>query len=112
MITFEYILNKMKAVKVEYRVKKEYAKTNQINIKQVMSDLKALNNPGIKYSAFMLEDGQSFVHFAVYPDDATSQIVPNLPAFEKFRSELKASGPEVPPKAENLELVGSAYDIF
>lgn len=102
----------MKAVKVEYRVRKEYVETNQANIKQVMTDLKALNNSNIKYSSFLLEDGQTFVHFAMYPDEATSQIVPNLPAFEKFRTELKASQPEVPPKAENLEMVGSAYDIF
>lgn len=102
----------MKAVKVEYRVRKEYVETNQSNIKQVMDDLKALNNPNIKYSSFLLEDGQTFVHFAMYPDEATSQIVPNLASFGKFRTELKASEPESPPKSENLELVSSAYDIF
>lgn len=102
----------MKSVRVQYTVKKEYVEQNQKNIRQVMSDLKALNNPGIKYSSFLLEDGQTFMHFAMYPDDATSQIVNDLPAFVKFRTELKASQPEVPPKSDKLELVASAYDIF
>jgi len=102
----------MKAVRVQYTVKKEFVEQNQSNIRKVMSDLKAMNNSGIKYSSFILEDGQTFMHFAMYPDDVTGQIVSELPAFVKFRTELKDSIPEVPPKAENLELVGSAYDIF
>lgn len=102
----------MKVIRVQYTVKKDYVATNQNNIQQVMSDLRKLNNPSIKYSSFLLEDGKTFMHFAIYPDEATSQIVPSLPSFQKFRSELKASQPEVPPKAENLSLVASAYDFF
>ena len=102
----------MKAVRVQYKVKKSFVEQNQANIRQVMSDLKELNNPGIKYSSFLMEDGQTFLHFAMYPDEETSKIVGQLPAFNKFRSELKASQPESPPQAENLELVGSAYEIF
>lgn len=102
----------MKAVKVQYTVKENFAETNKNNIAQVMSDLRKLNNPNIKYSSFTLEDGKTFVHFAVYPDEKTSQIVSDLPSFAFFRKELQASQPEVPPKAEDLRLVASAYDFF
>ncbi len=102
----------MKAVKVQYTVKASYAETNKKNIQKVMADLKALNNPGIRYSALVLEDGQTFVHFAMYPDEETTAIVPSLESFQSFRQQLKDSQPEVPPKAEDLTLVGSAYEIF
>ncbi|MBT3188837.1 MAG: hypothetical protein HN736_13160 [Anaerolineae bacterium] len=102
----------MKAVKVQYTVKESYVATNKKNIEKVMADLRALNNPGIKYSAFLLGDGKTFVHFAMYPDDATMSIVGELDAFKKFRQALKESQPEVPPNAEDLNLVASAYDFF
>lgn len=102
----------MKAVKVQYTVQADYAETNQKNIQKVMTDLKSLNNPGIRYSAFMLDDGKSFVHFAMYPDEETAAIVGNLASFQSFREQLKGSQPESPPKAEDLTLVGSAYDFF
>ncbi len=102
----------MQAVKVQYTVKASYAETNKKNIQKVMADLQALNNPGIRYSAFVLEDGQTFVHFAMYPDEETAAIVPDLESFQSFRQQLKDSQPEAPPTAENLTLVGSAYEIF
>lgn len=102
----------MKAVKVQYTVKESYAETNQKNIHKVMVDLQALNNSGIKYSAFMLDDGKSFVHFAMYPDEETAAIVNNLESFQYFRQQLKESQPEIPPKAEDLTLVGAAYEVF
>ena len=102
----------MKAVKVQYTVKESYAATNQKNIQKVMDDLRALNNPGVRYSAFVLEDGKTFIHFAMYPDEETASIVNNLESFQTFRGQLQESQPEAPPKAENLTLVGSAFEIF
>ncbi len=102
----------MKAVKVQYTVKPSYADTNKANIQKVMADLRALANPSIRYSAFVLEDGQTFIHFAMYPDQEAADIVANLPAFQDFRRQLQESQPEAPPQAEDLSLVGSAYEIF
>ncbi len=102
----------MKAVKVQYTVQASYAETNKKNIQKVMADLQALSNPGIHYSAFMLEDSKTFIHFAMYPNEETAAIVPNLESFQSFRQQLKDSHPEVSPKAEDLTLVGSAYEIF
>lgn len=102
----------MKAVKVQYTVKEEYAETNKRNIEQVMSDLRKLENPGIKYSSYVLNDGKTFVHLGIYSDDEAMSVATNLDSFKKFQMELKESQPEVPPKADDLNLVASAYDIF
>ncbi len=102
----------MNAIKVQYTVQAGYAETNKKNIQKVMADLQALNNPGVRYSAFALEDGKTFIHFAMYPDEETAAIVPNLASFQSFRQQLKDSKPEIPPKAEDLTLVGAAYEIF
>ena len=99
----------MVVVKVQYTVSDDYVETNKRNIRQVMTDLRELKNDGIRYSAFVEEDGHSFMHFAVYPDEATLGIVTDLPAFKKFQMELKASNPISPPKAENYSLVASSY---
>ena len=101
----------MKAVKVQYTVSESYTKKNAENINQVMADLRKLNNPGIKYSSFLLDDKKSFVHFVI-TDEKANDILSGLGSFKKFQSELKASQPEVPPKVEHLNLVGSSYDFF
>ena len=102
----------MEAVKVQYTVREEYVATNKKNIEQVMAELRTLNNPGIKYSSFSLDDGKTFVHFGMYADAESKSIVGELESFKKFRQQLKESQPEVLPNAEDLSLVASAYDIF
>ena len=102
----------MSAVKVQYTVKQEYAAKNKENISRVMSDLRLINNPGIKYSSFVLEDGKTFMHFAIFKNDEANKVLNNLESFKQFQAGLKASGPEAPPKAENLSLVASCYDFF
>jgi quinol monooxygenase YgiN len=102
----------MKSVKVQYTVKTEYAVTNNNNIATVMADLRELANPGIKYSTFVLEDGKTFIHFGMYADQEALDVVNSLPSFQAFREQLKASGPEAPPKGDDLTLVDSSYKIF
>ena len=102
----------MKSVKVQYTVKTEYVETNKNKIARVMADLRELANPGIKYSTFVLDDGKTFVHFGMYADQEALDVVNNLPSFQSFREQLKSSGPEAPPKGEDLTLVDSSYEIF
>jgi hypothetical protein len=77
-----------------------------------MADLRDLTNQGIKYSAFALEDGRTFLHFGMYEDQEALDVVNNLPSFQSFRSQLKASEPEIPPKGDDLTLVDSSFEIF
>jgi len=102
----------MKSVKVQYTVKVEYADTNKKNVAKVMADLRELAHPGIKYSTFVMEDGKTFIHFGMYADQEALDVVNNLPSFQAFREQLKASGPEAPPKGDDLTLVDSSYEIF
>ncbi len=102
----------MKSVKVQYTVKAEYADTNKKNVAKVMADLRELAHPGIKYSTFVLDDGKTFVHFGMYAGEETMSIIGDLDSFKKFRQQLQESQPEAPPKADDLSLVASAYDIF
>ena len=100
----------MRAVKVEYTVKPEYAATNKANIQKVMDELRALGNIGILYSTYVKEDGVSFVHFSIHKDE--ENIITSLPAFKEFSTQLKAEGlaGEVP-KALKLEMVAKSFDL-
>ncbi len=102
----------MKTAKVQYIVKESYAETNKANIMNVMAELRELGHPGINYSAFVLDDGKSFVHFAMFADEEANAVLSNLASFQSFRKQLKESQPESPPNAEDLTLVGSSHDIF
>ena len=99
----------MIVIKVQYTVNKSYVERNKTNINQVMRDLRDLNNSDIRYSAYVEEDGNTFMHFATYPDEETLKIVTELPAFKKFQQELKASDLINPPKAEHYYLVASSW---
>ena len=102
----------MKTVRVQYKVKPEYTQTNKYNIAKVMQDLRAMNDDGIKYSTFLFDDQQTFMHFAMFRNEDGQKKLNELESFKKFGAELKASGPLEPPKPENLSLVDSCYDIF
>lgn len=102
----------MKIVKVTYTTKEVYAAQNQDNIKAVMADLRKLNYPGINYNACISADGTTFTHTAFFNTNEDQVLLNELPSFKIFQEQLKASGPEVPPRSELLSLVGSSTDLF
>ena len=103
----------MNGVKVQCTVKEEHVETNKANIQRGMADLREINSPDITYRVYLLDFGsRSFVHLVLRIDDEAQKTVSALPSFQEFQRQLKESGPEVPPKAENLTLVGSSRDIF
>lgn len=102
----------MKIVRVQYTTSREYASTNQQNIRQVVSALKQLNHPGIKYSAYLLSDGKTFMHFDQFEDEAAHQVLQNLDSFKKFAAELEASKLESEPVLELPALLASTEDFF
>jgi hypothetical protein len=102
----------MKIVKVTYTTKAEYAEQNKSNIRQVMSDLKQSDHPGINYNACLSADNKTFIHTAFFSSDEDEKVLLGLPSFKHFQEQLKASGLEVPPKQEFLTLVDSSVTIF
>ena len=79
---------------------------------RVMQELRSLNHPGVRYSSYILDDGKTFMHFVTLKSEEDGHVIPNLEAFKTFQSELRASNPELPPKFDNLALVGSSYELF
>jgi len=102
----------MKIVKVTYTTKIDFSEQNQNNIKNVMTDLQSLNNQGINYTACLSTDNKTFIHTAFFKSDEDQEFLNNLPSFKYFQEQLKASGLEVPPKQELLNLVASSNNIF
>jgi len=101
-----------KIVRVQYTTKPDYAAKNKENIAKVMQDLREINNPGIKYATYLAPDEKTFMHFAQFENEEAEKVLTHLPAFRQFQEELKASGPETPPKTDQLSLVASNFDIF
>ena len=102
----------MKIVRVIYTTKPEYAEQNMANIRTVMNDLRQLNSPGISYNCCLSPDGKTFTHTAFFKSEDGQKILNDLPSFKLFQEQLKASGPEVPPKQELPTLVASSVDIL
>lgn len=102
----------MKIMKIQYTVQPGFAETNKQNIAKVMQELRTLNHPGVRYSAYTLDDGKTFVHLVTLKDEEAEKVIPSLESFKHFQTELRAGQPEVPPKFDDLALVGSSFDIL
>ena len=102
----------MKVVRVQYTTRPEFAPLNQQNIAAIVAELKALNHPGIKYTAWLLPDGKTFMHFDQLENEEAHQVLQELLSFKKFADELWASGLEEEPRLELLTLVASTETYF
>ena len=102
----------MKIVQVTYTTKIEFAEHNQRNIKNVMSELQKLNQPGIHYHACLFSDNKTFIHTAFFNTEEDQKFLNDLSSFKYFQDQLKAGGLETAPKQELLTLVGSSNSIF
>lgn len=97
----------MKVVRVHYTTTAEFASTNRANISDIVTELKALNHPGIKYSCWLLEDGKTFMHFDQFVNEVAHDVLTNLESFKKFDAALWASRLEKEPVLEHPSLVAT-----
>jgi hypothetical protein len=102
----------MKVVRVQYTTTESYADVNKKNIADVVEELRKINHPGIKYSAYVMEDGKTFMHFDHFANEAAHEFLQGLQSFKKFASELWNSGLEVKPKLDLLSVAASSEDFF
>jgi hypothetical protein len=102
----------MKIVRVHYTTRPEYVAVNQENIAAITRELRLLNHPGIKYGAYLLPDGKTFMHFDQFESEEAHEVLTGLVSFKKFAAELEASSLEVEPKLELLSLVAATDDFF
>jgi len=106
------IFTLMKVVRVQYTLKPGHTEANQQNIAAVVAELKTLNHPGIKYGAWLLPDGKTFMHFDQFENEEAHLALQELASFKKFAAELWAAGFEVEPKLELLSAVASTEEYF
>ncbi len=79
---------------IRYRTKPESADENERLIRQVFSELATQSPTGLRYAAFRLDDGVSFLHVAVLDEDENPLSVST--AFGEFQSGINercAEGP-------------------
>ena len=95
----------MHRVMVRYTVKAGRAAENERHIQQVFAELARTAPAGIRYAAFKLDDGVSFVHVFSHESEKDAGALQVLPAFQAFRAGL-ADRCEVGPVRTPLHEVG------
>jgi hypothetical protein len=93
---------------VRYTVKDGRGDENQRLIEQVFGELAKDAPAGLKYSAFKLDDGVTFIHVVSHQSEDVRQRLRALPAFQNFLAGLKERC-AVAPVTTPLSEVGS-YD--
>jgi hypothetical protein len=102
----------MKAINVTYSVKSEFAAQNQQNVRAFIDDLAKINNPSLRYMAFLAKDGTTFNHMALYENDAAQKTLFELPSFQFFQKQRDKHGIEAEPKIEEIDLIAASFDFF
>ena len=96
----------MRKVVVRYKTKPEHADETQRLIENVFAELSSSNPDGLRYDAFRLEDGVTFVHVASIETSDSSNPLAETAAFGEFQSALDERIEE-PPHAQDATMVGS-----
>ena len=96
----------MSCMSVRYTVKDGRGDENQRLIERVFAELAAQEPSGLKYEAFRLDDGVTFVHVVSHESEADRARLRELPAFQAFRAGLEERC-AVAPVTTKLSEVGS-----
>jgi hypothetical protein len=89
---------------IRYRTTPESAAENQRLIEAVFAELATVAPDGIRYAAFRLDDGVSFVH--VVQLEGEDNPLGSIGAFQEFQADLGARVAEGPMPAD-ASVVGS-----
>jgi hypothetical protein len=100
----------MRRIMVRYKVKADKAAENVAYIEKVFAQLKLEQPSGLRYAAFKLGDGLSFVHMVSLETPDGSNPLGELQAFKDFTAKIKERCDE-PPVAAELTEIGS-YRFF
>jgi hypothetical protein len=93
----------MKRTMVSYKVKPDQAAVNEELLRDVFDELRELDPPGVRYEAFVLDDGVSFVHLVEYDGD---NPIPELATFKRYTAEVRERC-EAPPVVSQPREIGS-----
>jgi hypothetical protein len=95
----------MRRAIVSYKVRPETASENEELIRGVFDELAVADPKGVRYSAFVLDDGVSFVHVVEHEGD---NPIPELAAFKRYSEAVRERCAEPPVVAEAREI--GAFD--
>jgi hypothetical protein len=95
----------MRQVMVRYRVKLGEVEHNEELVRAVYEELHRGEPDGIRYATFQLEDGVSFVHFAIETGDGPTPLR-DVEAFQRFQEGIRERCDE-PPVVAELREIGS-----
>jgi len=101
----------MKVTRVQYTVRADFVEENKKNIDAVMREVRAQNNPDVRYAVYVHDDGKTFMHLALHNSADAERLPTSLDAFRHFQSRLKEHL-EIAPKVEKFALVASSSPIF
>ena len=89
---------------IRYTTKPERAEENERLIRNVFAELARQNPEGLRYAAFRLDDGVSFVHVATFDGDQNPLTATT--AFGEFQSGVQDRCAEGPTPAD-ATIIGS-----
>jgi hypothetical protein len=95
----------MKTIMVRYKTSEAHAPTNEALVRAVFEELRARAPGGIRYTAYRLEDGVTFVHLATLESEDGNPLTV-LPAFKAFQKRIQERCVE-PPVVTELSAIGS-----
>lgn len=96
----------MNPVIVRYKTRPESADENQKLIENVFEELSRTKPSGLKYAAFRLEDGVSFVHVAAVTTADGSNPLGASKAFAEFQKGIRERCVE-PPAPAKAQVIGN-----
>ena len=96
-------------VKATYTVKKEFVSENLENVRTFIADLR--DHQGIRYIAFLGDDGQTFTHLALNESAEAQKELLSLESFQDFQKQRDKNLVGTP-RLESMTLVASSFDIF
>lgn len=88
---------------IQYTTKPGTADVNAALIRDVFTELAESRPDDIEYAAFLLSDGQTFVH--VFSSSVGGAPLTGLPAFGRFQEAAEERHVE-PPDSQSAELIG------
>jgi len=96
-------------VKATYTVKKEFVSENLENVRTFIADLRV--HQGIRYIAFLGDDGQTFTHLALNESAEAQKELLSLESFQDFQKQRDKNLVSTP-RLESMTLVASSFDVF
>jgi hypothetical protein len=95
---------------VRYKVKRDRAEENEQLVSAVYEELKDVDPDRFQYATFKLDDGVTFVHFAIDEADGGRSPLSDLDAFKRFQRNIEERCEERP-VVTKLHEVGSFHLI-